>query len=114
MKGAGMNLRSTIVWALFPLVLAGPALAQTSDNLVEGRKLAAQYCSRCHAISGDGPSPLATAPPFRRLHKTQPPEELTTVFEGGHLSGHGAVEMPQFALTPDQIGDLLTYIRSLP
>lgn len=109
-----MKFGSMIVWTLYLLVLAGPALAQTSDNLVEGRKLAAQYCSGCHAIGGDGPSPLATAPPFRRLHKTQPPEELTTVFEGGHLSGHSAVEMPQFALTPDQIADLLTYIRSLP
>lgn len=100
--------------ALLALALAGPAFGQTSGNLVEGRKLAAEHCARCHAISGAGPSPLAAAPPFSRLHKTQPPEELTTVFEGGRLTQHDAVEMPQFALTPEQLDDLLAYIRSLP
>jgi mono/diheme cytochrome c family protein len=109
-----MNLGPKTVWMLLALVLAAPAYAQTAGNLIEGRKLAAQYCARCHAISGDGPSPVATAPPFARLHKTRPPEELTTVFEGGRLSRHGAVEMPQFALMPEQIDDLLAYIRSLP
>jgi mono/diheme cytochrome c family protein len=103
-----------IIGMLFSLSLADPGFAQASDNLVEGGKLAAQHCSRCHAISGGGPSPLATAPPFSRLHKTQPPEELTTVFEGARLSRHSDVEMPQFALTPEQIDDLLAYIRSLP
>lgn len=101
----------------FALVLLAPlssAGAQAPGNPFEGHKLASEYCARCHAISGPGPSTLATAPPFSRLHKTQPPEELTTVFEGGHLKQHDAVEMPQFALTPEQIGDLLAYIRSLP
>ena len=91
-----------------------PAAAQAPGNPVDGRKLASEHCARCHAIGGPGRSPLATAPPFSRLHKTQPPEELTTVFEGGHLKQHDAVEMPQFALTPEQIDDLLAYIRSLP
>ncbi len=109
-----MSLGSMIARTLFALVLAGPALAQTSGNPVEGRKVAERYCSRCHAISGSGSSPLANAPPFSRFHKTQPPEELTTVFEGGRLARHSAVEMPQFALTPEQIDDLLAYIRSLP
>jgi mono/diheme cytochrome c family protein len=39
---------------------------------------------------------------------------LATVFEGSRLSRHSDVEMPQFALTPEQIDDLLAYIRSLP
>jgi cytochrome c len=109
-----MSLRAMIPWMLLSLSLAGPASVQASDNVVEGRKLAAQYCAGCHAISGAGPSPLAKAPPFSRVHKTQPPEELTTVFEGGRLTQHDALEMPQFALTPEQIDDLLAYIRSLP
>ena len=109
-----MSFRAMIVAMLFSLGLADPGFAQASDNIVEGGKLAAQHCSRCHAISGAGPSPLATAPPFSRLHKTQPPEDLTMVFEGGHLAQHDAVEMPQFSLTQEQIDDLLAYIRSLP
>jgi mono/diheme cytochrome c family protein len=109
-----MTHGQTIVSLLVALALAAPLSAQASDNLVAGRKLATEYCARCHAISGEGPSPVAKAPPFARLHKTQPPEDLTMVFEGGHLKQHEAVEMPQFALTQEQIDDLLAYIRSLP
>lgn len=109
-----MIFRRTFSWILVTLSVAAPLSAWASDNIVEGHKLAAQYCARCHAISGGGPSPLAKAPPFARLHKTQPPEDLTMVFEGGHLKQHDAVEMPQFALTQEQIDDLLAYIRSLP
>jgi hypothetical protein len=57
---------------------------------------------------------VVTAPPFSRLHKTQPPEELTTVFDGDRLARHADVEMPQFSFTPEQTDDLLAYIRSLP
>ena len=109
-----MNRISMIASMLVLLTPLGSAGAQTPGNPVEGRKLAAEHCAGCHAISGSGPSILATAPPVSRLHKTQPPEELTTVFEGGRLTQHDAVEMPQFALTPEQIDDLLAYIRSLP
>ncbi|HUL04691.1 MAG TPA: cytochrome c [Candidatus Acidoferrum sp.] len=109
-----MTHRPMIVSLLVGLGLAAPLAARASDNLVAGRELATAYCARCHAISGEGPSPVAKAPPFARLHKTQPPEDLTMVFEGGHLKQHEAVEMPQFALTQEQIDDLLAYIRSLP
>lgn len=109
-----MNRMSMIAPMLLLLAPLGSALAQAPGDPVDGRQLASQYCARCHAIGGPGPSPLATAPPFSRLHKTQPPEELATVFEGGHLKQHDTVEMPQFALTPEQIDDLLAYIRSLP
>jgi hypothetical protein len=57
---------------------------------------------------------VVSAPPFSRLHKTQPPEELTTVFDGDRLARHADVEMPQFSFTPEQIDDLLAYIRSVP
>ena len=109
-----VTTRSVIAFLLSCYFLSSPTIAADRGNPIDGRKLAEALCSRCHAISGSGPSPVATAPVFRNLHRTQPPEDLSAIFDGSRLAGHSTVEMPQFSFAPDQIDDLLAYIRSLP
>ena len=68
-------------------------------------------CARCHAVGKAGDSPLPQAPRFRELHKRYPVENLAEAFGEGIVTGHPS--MPEFVLEPDQIDDLLAYLRSL-
>jgi len=56
-------------------------------------------------------SPLKIAPPFRTLHKRYPIETLSEALAEGISTGHPT--MPAFQLDPDQIGDLLAYLKTL-
>ena len=59
----------------------------------------------------DQRQPADAAPPFRTLHKRYPIETLAEAFAEGIYTGHS--EMPAFELEPDQINDLLAYLKSL-
>jgi hypothetical protein len=54
---------------------------------------------------------LKIAPPFRELHKRYPIESLAEAFAEGISTGHPT--MPEFQLPPDQINDLLSFMRTL-
>ena len=82
----------------------GPA-AQRGLNFVRAN------CARCHAIDRVSPSPLAIAPPFRELHKRYPVESLQEAFAEGIQTGHQ--NMPEFRLEPDQIGDVIAFLKTL-
>ena len=56
-------------------------------------------------------SPLKIAPPFRTLHKRYPIETLAESLAEGIQTGHPT--MPEFQLDPDQIHDLLSYLKTL-
>ena len=68
-------------------------------------------CSQCHAIGRDGGSPLAIAPPFRTLHLKYPVEDLQESLAEGIMTGHPT--MPEFRLEPDQINDVISYLKTL-
>jgi mono/diheme cytochrome c family protein len=95
------------------LVSAISARADDPDAAIKrGRAFAAQNCGRCHAVGPSGQSPLATAPPFRTLHERYPVENLTESLAEGLRTGHP--EMPQYdELDPEQIDDLIAYLKSL-
>jgi cytochrome c len=57
-------------------------------------------CSRCHAISKVGESPLKIAPPFRTLHERYHVEDLEEPLAEGIITGHPT--MPEFRF--DQSG----------
>ena len=103
-------LRSTLSKTLFALVLITPALA-ASPSEERGRVFARNNCARCHAIDRVSPSPLKIAPPFRTLHKRYPVESLAEALAEGIQTGHPT--MPQFQLEPEQIHDLLSYLKTL-
>jgi cytochrome c len=68
-------------------------------------------CAKCHSVDRVGPSPLAVAPPFRRLHERYPVETLQESLAEGIVTGHPS--MPEFQLDPGQVGDVIAYLKSL-
>ncbi len=76
-----------------------------------GKILALYNCAKCHSIDKVSPSPLKIAPPFRTLHTRYPIEVLAKALAEGISTGHP--RMPPFHLGPDQIGDLLAYLKTL-
>jgi cytochrome c len=91
-----------------PAIDAGMALSPSEQR---GLVFARKNCSQCHSIDPVGPSPLPVAPPFRDLHKLYPVESLEEAFAEGIRTGHPS--MPEFRLEPDQIKDLIAFLKSL-
>jgi len=94
----------------FLLFMLTSALA-ASPSEERGKTFALNNCSRCHSIDKVSPSPLKVAPPFRNLHKRYPIETLAESLAEGIQTGHPT--MPEFRLDPDQIHDLLSYLKTL-
>ena len=92
------------------LVMTNAALALTPAEL-RGRNFVVTNCSRCHAVDKVSPSPLKIAPPFRDLHRRYPIETLQESLAEGISTGHPT--MPVFRLEPDQINDVLSYLKTL-
>jgi cytochrome c len=67
--------------------------------------------ARCHAVGRAGDSPLRITPPFRTLHTRYPVENLAEALAEGITVGHPA--MPEFRLDPDQIENLIAYLKTL-
>jgi cytochrome c len=103
-------LRSALRQAIVMLMLTTPALA-ASPAEQRGKTYALTNCARCHSIDRVTNSPLKIAPPFRTLHLRYPVETLGEALAEGIETGHPT--MPAFQLDPDQINDLLSYLRSL-
>jgi cytochrome c len=93
------------------LILAGAASAQLSPSAQRGLTFVQANCAQCHAIDKVSESPLAVAPPFRTLHTKYPVESLAEAFAEGIRTGHPT--MPAFRLDPDQISDLIAYLKTL-
>lgn len=114
-----MSKAHLIAIALIGFLLAPiqPAQAQEAGQerereLVErGQKLAVKYCSRCHAIGSEGKSPFAEAPPFSNIARRWNPEVLAEAFAEGIVVGHP--DMPEFMFEPEQIGELIEYLKAL-
>lgn len=92
------------------MLLLTPALA-ASPAEQRGKTFALTNCARCHSIDRVTQSPLKIAPPFRSLHNRYPVETLAEALAEGINTGHPT--MPEFQLEPDQIHDLLWYMKSL-
>jgi len=91
-----------------PLFGITSAHAQSTQR---GLAFARANCARCHSVDKTGESPLPAAPPFRILHQRYPVETLEEALGEGIVTGHP--DMPEFRLNPDQIGDLIAFLKSL-
>ena len=100
------------ILAGFAIAIAGltPALA-ASPAEQRGKTFALTNCARCHSIDRVTQSPLRIAPPFRTLHERYRIETLAEALAEGIVTGHPT--MPEFQLDPDQINDLLAYLKTL-
>jgi cytochrome c len=106
---AAMIERMLVSLALTLVTLTPVAAASPQEQ--RGKTFALNNCARCHSIDKVSPSPLKIAPPFRTLHKRYPIETLAEALAEGISTGHPT--MPAFQLDPDQIGDLLAYLKTL-
>jgi mono/diheme cytochrome c family protein len=100
----------TALLMFVPFVMSVEAIA-SGANPAQGRTLLESSCSRCHAIDLTGASPNADAPPFRIVANRWPPENIAEALAEGIFVGHPS--MPEFVLTPTQIGDVIQYLQTL-
>ncbi len=103
-------LQKALCHTLIGLLLITPALAAPRAEQ-RGKAYARANCARCHAIDRRSESPLKIAPPFRTLHLRYPIDALEEALAEGIYTGHA--DMPAFELDPDQIHDLLSYLKTL-
>ncbi len=110
-----MPIPLLLSFALFAFAVTSSAMTASalaaSPAEQRGRVVARTNCGRCHSIDRYTPSPLAIAPPFRTLHKKYPVDTLSEALAEGIDTGHPT--MPMFALEPDQINDLLSFLKTL-
>lgn len=95
------------------LILAtfAPLGAVAEDDMAGGRKLAEKLCARCHAIGNAGLGPNGSAPPFRAIAAKGHVDDLQEALAEGIMVAHS--DMPEFELQPQQIADILAYLKGL-
>ena len=104
--------RFVLVLLATTFVLSVPAHA--AGDIKRGRILVEMNCATCHAVGRGGRSPYAPAPPFRTLHEKYDVSGLAEALAEGIVVGHtGPRQMPRFVLEPDQIEDVIAYLKSL-
>jgi len=106
----GVLRTASLAAALSGLIPIVPALA-LSPAEQRGKAFALHHCARCHAVDRTSASPLPAAPPFRVLHHRYPIEMLSESLAEGIVTGHP--DMPEAQLDPDQIHDLLSFLKTL-
>ncbi len=82
-----------------------------SPSAQRGLTIARTNCARCHSIDKVSESPLKIAPPFRTLHERYPVTDLEEPLAEGIRTGHPT--MPEFRFDPDQVRDLVAYLKTL-
>jgi len=95
--------------AMMLLALAPGASAQQAD-VEAGATYAEQVCADCHAVlANEQISPLAEAPTFQSVADTPGMTEmaLTVWLQSSHPT------MPNIVLNPDDLRNVVAYIRSL-
>lgn len=98
---------------VLPLLCAASALAEPG-SVSRGRAFVKEHCSSCHAIGPTGRSPYKPAPPLRTLGDKHDVEGLAEAFAEGVIVGHkGKRQMPEFVLQPNEIDDLIAYLKWL-
>ena len=76
-----------------------------------GLTLVSNNCARCHAVDKASESPLKIASPFRTLHLRYPIQNLQEPLAEGIVTGHPT--MPEFSFDPGQVGDIISYLKTL-
>ncbi|MBR1150502.1 cytochrome c [Bradyrhizobium sp. JYMT SZCCT0428] len=104
-----MSVAAPVAIALSVLINA--TLCSAEPNVAAGKAFAQANCSHCHSIDKFTPSSLAIAPPFRTLHLQYPVESLEEALGEGLSTGHPS--MPEFRLDPGQVGDFISFLKSL-
>lgn len=106
-----MNPRLIPLAAALTIALAAPAFARGSA--AQGKKIAEVNCAECHAVGRTGASKNAKSPAFRTLAQRYPLQQLEESLGEGIMVGHEGPEMPLFEFEPQEIEDLMAYLRTI-
>lgn len=98
-------------WALGTLFMSIAPTCVSAEPPEAGLQVAIEKCSGCHAIREEGLSPNPKAPPLRTLNTRYPIDALRENFLKGMEVGHQ--DMPILILAPEEVTNLLVYLRSL-
>jgi cytochrome c len=109
MHGFKRNIISSVVGAFSAIAVGTSCIAD--PNALAGKAFAQANCSHCHSIDKVTQSTMAIAPPFRTLHERYPVESLEEALAEGIMTGHPS--MPEFRLDPGQIGDFISFLKTL-
>jgi mono/diheme cytochrome c family protein len=83
-------------------------------NADRGRAMVETHCASCHAVGPSGKSPYDGAPPFYEIAARGHLDDYAEAFAEGIVVPHeGRVVMPEFVLKPNEIEDLLAYLKAL-
>ncbi len=102
--------------ALMALLVAGPALLTASPALAATAKVAAPHpgeavykniCQACHMANGKGGVGAGVILPLANNEKLEYPEYPISLV----VQGRGAMPWFRDALTPQQIADVVAYVR---
>jgi mono/diheme cytochrome c family protein len=86
--------------------------AASGDPLIEdGRAIAEEQCSRCHALGSSDASPNPKAPVFRTILGRYAEDALANDLAEGIRIGHP--DMPQITLRPEGVDALIAYLKSI-
>jgi cytochrome c len=96
---------------ILSLLLTAIPICAVAQEAATGRRIMEANCARCHAIGASGESPLAAAPPFRKVVKRYEPDALAEAFAEGIVTGHD--DMPEFEFAPAEISALISYLETL-
>ena len=98
------------------LLAALPGLAFAQGNAASakrGEAIIKTNCAECHATGLKGDSPNAKAPPFRTLGQRYKIDDLQEALAEGIVVGHGGAEMPHFVFEPQEIDDIIVYLKQI-
>lgn len=112
-----MRYRFGLIGVAFVVAACATATSQSSGDagsrdLGAGRHLALARCGGCHAVDkSTAVSPHGSAPRFADIVRMYPPESLSEALSEGITVGHE--DMPEFRFTDEEVGQLITYLKSL-
>ncbi len=110
---AGRGTSLFVASAVVLLTVAASQAAPKADAVKRGEMLARENCASCHAIGLKGDSANPKSPPFRTLSQRYQLEALEEALGEGITMGHGEANMPHFIFEPDDIGDLISYLKKI-
>ena len=111
MKFARAGLVGGVVCAGLSITSPSAGAQALSPSAQRGLTIARTNCARCHSIDKVSESPLKIAPPFRTLHERYPVTDLQESLSEGIVTGHPT--MPEFRFDPDQVHDLIEFLKTL-
>ncbi len=104
-------MKTKIVLAAALLLLGGASVTRAQEgDIAAGQAYAKQICAACHAVlPNEQVSPLPQAPTFQKVADTPGMTEmaLTVWLQSSHPT------MPNIVLAPDDMRNVVAYIRSL-